>query len=796
VSGSARQGSLALNDIKAEDIDRIEIVKGAAATTLYGTEAAGGVIQIFTKKGSAGAPQWTAEGGGGANFQGHVGPKSDPTGLTLNNCRTPDMQNFLGTPFIDPTCPERGSWLRTGALQRYSLAVRGGGESMTYFMSGNYNSDEGVVPTNLHRDGGFRGNFSFVPGRNLSLSVNSSYIKRQVRWVPDGNLANGLLLNVGRGPAGNFRIGPECASPPAGTTCVTNAYILEQDIASLADHFITGFTVNWTPRPSLTNRVNVGYDYNYRDEQAIRPFGFLNVPRGSMGKSEWNHTKLSLDYAGSFQSGVPRVAGLQSTFSWGGQLFEDRDRFNSINGFDFSGPGEVTLESAARITLGDVDRTRVINTGFFLQEMLGWRDRLFLTLGLRVDGHSAFGDNFGLQEYPKASLAYVISEEGFWPQRFVPTLKLRAALGESGKAPGAFDAVKTWDPVPGDNAQPGVTIAQRGNPNLGPERTREVELGFDLGVLEDRVALEFTAYRARTYGALIEVTYPPSEGYTQEQLENVGTIQNQGIEAQLNAALLRGNLFDWQARLSLTTIKSRAIDLDGRELDAGTGSAQVREGYPVPAIFASRITNPDALADPVTETNQFIGPVYPTRIVGLGTTITLNRSLTIDLLGEYQGGGYTTNFIGYQNALRGIWQPCFAVQRLFHTARGADNTWGTADDQLSAIAGVPARDRGRCAHPDDRTRANSDYWISKTDFFKLRTVSLTYQLPQRLVFAGNTASITVAGRNLFRSTDYDGLDPESTDVQDQASADSFLGRREYYQLPSFKTLQATVRVSF
>jgi hypothetical protein len=276
----------------------------------------------------------------------------------------------------------------------------------------------------------------------------------------------------------------------------------------------------------------------------------------------------------------------------------------------------------------------------------------------------------------------------------------------------------------------------------------------------------------------------------------VGTIQNQGIEAQLNAGLLRGNLFDWAARLSLTTIKSKAIDLDGRELNAGTGSAQVREGYPVPSIFAVRITNPNDLADPVVVTNQFIGPVYPTRVIGLGTTLTFNRNLTLDVLGEYQGGGYTTNFIGYQNALRGIWQPCFAVQQKFHTARGADLTWGTADDQLSAIADVTARDRGRCAHPDDRTRANSDYWMSKTDFFKLRTVSLTYQLPQRLVFAGKSASVTVAGRNLFRSTDYDGLDPESTDVQDQTAAESFLGRREYYQLPSYKTLQATVRLGF
>jgi TonB-linked SusC/RagA family outer membrane protein len=793
LNGSARQGTLALNDIKAEDIERIEIVKGAAATTLYGTEASGGVIQIFTKKGTAGPPQWSAEVSGGANFQGHVGPKSDATGLFLNRCRGPELRDYNGNPFVDPTCPASGSWLRTGAVQRYATSVRGGGESMTYFLSGNYNSDEGVVPTNRLRDGGFRGNFSFTPGRNLLIQVNSSYNKKHIRWVPDGNLANGLFLNVARGPNNNFKGGKgECTGVPTTTICTANAYILEQELTNLADHFITGFTISWTPTASLTNRFNVGYDYNNRDEKSIRPFGFLNLPRGSMGKADWNRTKLSLDYAGSLQSSVWRVSDLKSTFSWGGQLFEDREHYAAVNGFDFSGPGDVTLESAARVTLGDVDRFRIINAGFFLQEMLGWKDRLFLTAGLRVDGHSAFGENFGLQEYPKLSASYVISEEEFWPRSWVPTLKLRAALGESGKAPGAFDAVKTWDPVAGDDARPGVTISQRGNPNLGPERTRELELGFDLGAFDDRLGLEFTAFRAKTYGALIEVTYPPSEGYSLNQLENVGTIRNQGIETQLNAGILRRRMIDWQARLNLTLLESEAIDLDGREIDAGTGNAEVREGFPVPAVFAFRIRNPDALAEPdVSPVPEYLGAVYPTRVIGLGTTLTFNQNLTLDVLGEFQGGAWLTNFIGYQNALRGIWQPCYDVQRRLYQARGADSTWNTADDQASLIANIPARERGKCAI--DRTRQNSDYWITKTDFFKLRTVSLTYALPQRFVFAGKSASLTVAGRNLLRSTKYDGVDPESNDGSDAGSG---LGRREYYQLPGFKSVQATMRVTF
>jgi TonB-dependent starch-binding outer membrane protein SusC len=798
-TAGARQNTLPINDIKAEDIERIEIVKGAAATTLYGTEASNGVIQIFTKKGTSGRPQWSAEVGAGTNFQGHVGPKSDPAGLFVNHCRGGELVNAFGDPFTDPTCPLRGSWLRTGAAQRYSVAVRGGGESMTYFLSTNYNSEEGVVRTSRAQDGGFRGNFSFTPARNLALAVNTSYNKRLINWLPDGNLANGFLLNVARGANNNFKGGKgECI----GITiiCTTNAYILEQEIANDADHFISGFTVNWNPTAALTQRVNIGWDYNSSDNKQHIPFGFLNLANGSLFQATWNHTKLSLDYAGSFQSKLWRLSNIASTLSWGGQVFDDRDRYTSFTGSSFSGPGEPTLASAARITLGVASRPRIVNAGFFLQEMLGWRDRLFLTGGLRIDGNSSFGEDFGLQTYPKVSASYVISDESFWPAKWVPTMKLRAALGESGKAPGPFDKIQTWDPVAGDDARPAVSLAQRGNPNLGPERTREIELGFDAGAFDNRIGLEFTAFRARTYSTLIGVRYPPSEGYDLAQLENVGTIENKGIETQLNAGILRGDRIDWQVRANLTAMKNKAIDVgevagEPRQIPTGEDS-WVRKGYPVATIFAAKIRNPDAFEDPIVDLDQEIGPMYPTRIIGVGTTLTLGNRVTFDAQGEYQAGAFLSNFIGYQGANRYFWRPCYEVQQKMRVAYGPDLTRGTTDDgPASALDGVTARDRARCS--TDRTIQNSNFWITNTDFFKLRSVSVTLNVPQRLVAFGKSASITVAGRNLYKWTKYDGLDPESRDATDQAVGGGYqLGRREYYQLPPYKSILFTLRSTF
>jgi TonB-linked SusC/RagA family outer membrane protein len=791
ITPGARQSTNAFNDIKPEDIDHIEIVKGAAATTLYGTQASGGVIQIFTKRGASAKPQWAFSVAEGFNSTGHVGPDSDPNGLYMNNCQGVKTAGD-GTKFMDPTCPSDGSWLQNGPVQRYELNVRGGSDALNYFLSGNYNQENGVIRTGGDKNGGFRANFGFTPARNLMVTFNSAYDKKQITWLPDGNYTNGFTLNVMRGSSNNFKggKGDDCASVPSGVSCITNGYILDQQIQNDADHFISGLTVNWAPLAGLTQRFNAGFDYNNSNNSLLEPFGFLSLPTGSMNQQMWNHTKLSLDYAGSYQNTMKSIA---STFSWGGQLFDDRERFTTLTGTNLSGPGEPTLESFANRTLGVANAPRVVNGGFFLQEMVGWKDRLFLTGGLRVDGNSAFGSSFGLQTYPKISASYVMSDEAWWPKRFVETLKLRGAIGESGKAPGAFDAVRTWDPSPGDNGKPGVSIAQRGNPDLGPEVTRESEIGFDLGAFDNRLGLQMTGFWARTDRALIGVVYPASEGFSTSQLTNVGSLSNEGLEAQLNGTIIQTRDFEWQGRVNLTSLGSKALDIGGVPIATGLGS-YVREGFAVPSYFGTKITNPDAIAAPIPSatSDQYIGPEYPNHILSYGTTLTFRGNLTLDALLEEQRGGMLDNYIGFQNAKRFVWQPCFATQAALRTANGPDGKLNTADDDPGALAGITALERARCSI--NTAEQSSDYWYAKTDFVKLRSVSLSYRLPQRFSFTnGGTTTLTLAGRNLFTWTNYDGVDPESSD---QSDAGTGLGRREYYQLPPYRTFLATLRLTF
>lgn len=776
-SVGGRQGTLPLNDIDPADIARIEVVKGPAATTLYGTEASGGVIQIFTKRGSATKPIWHAEASGGFNNIGHIGPDDDPTGMFLNECRGPDLVAGDGTRFEDPTCPESGSWLSNGPVQRYSLSVRGGSENTSYYASGNYADEKGVLPTGGNKDGGFRGNFSFRPIDGLELALSSSYTRRDVQWVPDGNNGSGVILNVSRGPFGNFQ-GTGCVDEDV--VCVNNAAIFSSDVSTKSDHYITGLTITYAPGEKVSNRLAVGYDYNNAVITDLNPFGFPRVPLGSLARRNWGQKLITVDYAGSVN--VPIGSSFVSKSSWGGQLFDKRHTFSSISAENFSGPGLPTLTSAALRNVDSDDNDRVINAGFFLQEMLGWRDRLFVTGGLRVDGNSAFGTGFGLQPYPKVSASYVISEEPFWPTSVIETMKLRGAIGESGKAPGAFDARRTWASVAANDGQPAVTTDHVGNPDLGPERTREYEIGFDASALGGRIGVGFTYYKQHTFDALIPVLQPPSQGFTTSQLENVGELNNHGLELSLDADLVRSENLNWHARLNFSTIKSEAGDIGGQTLTIDALQRMyVKQGLPVPAYIGKKITNPNEFADPVIEEDAFLGSAFPTRIISPSTTITFLKRFTLDVLGEFQRGGHLLNATGYQNAYKGVWQPCLATQAKMERVSSGEDP--------NALNDVTALERARCTLSS--SVRDYDWWIESTDFFKLRSVSLTYDLPDDLVPGLRNASVTLAGKNLYTSTDYTGSDPEVTDVRDND-----FGRRDYYNFPSYRTFLASIRVTF
>ena len=772
-----RQFISPLNDIAAEDIDHIEIVKGSAATTLYGTEASGGVIQIFTKQGREGAAAWNMSTTVGFNNMGHVGPSSDPTGLFFNDC-SGTLGIGSGTKFQDATCPASGSWLHNGPIARLHLGVRGGTSSgINYNVSGNADSEEGVLPTGGAYNRGIRANLGFMPAKGLSINVNQSIANTRTVGFPDGNSANGALLNISRGSGSNYK-GPGCAD--LTVVCVNNDSLFTNRIVNVLNHFITGATVTYQPIEALTNRLAVGFDYNHADIKYVVPFGNYRVPLGSMWQTLWERQFLSADYATTYRHQL--ASTISTSTSVGGQVFESRISSTDLESDNFAGPGDPTLVSGSTRLISDVNQQRVTNAGLFAQELLGWRDVLFLTLGVRMDGNSAFGKSFGLQTYPKVSASYVISDENFWPRQVIQTLKLRGAVGDAGKAPGAFDAVRTWSPVAAENGKPAFSTNTIGNPDLGPERTREVELGFDASAVESRVNLQYTHFSDHTYDALIPVQQAPSLGFSGSQLINVGELKSSGHEVMLRAELLRRQAANVIARVGFTKLHSEAGYIGGEELTVfALGRTYVKEGYPVPSYIGLKVMNPNELANPVIKPDQFLGSVYPTRTWTPGLNMRFFDRVEVDLQGEWQLGGHNLNAVGYQNANLQSWQPCYEAQAAMKTAAAGDS---------SALAGFTALERARCTI---NTKIARDYsfWVEKADFFKLRSASVTFTLPPRLLLGARNGSLAFAGRNLWKSTKYTGTDPEVSDQRDDTFA-----RRDYYVFPTSRSFTVTLRMGF
>ena len=773
---SSRQSVSPLNDIAASDIDRIEVVKGPAATTLYGTEASGGVIQIFTKRGREGPAVWTLEASAGVNSMGNFGPRSDPTRMFVRECRGPNVVDVNGVAFEDATCPASGSWLQNGFLGRYSLGVRGSGSGINYAISGNLDNEFGVLRVGHNKTGGLRANFGFAPSKTVTLAFNTSWQRRNTAMISDGNSADGFLLNVSRGPGSNFK-GTGCSTTTI--VCVINDTLFSKSNTIGGDHFITGGTATWNPTASISNRLSIGIDYNNNDIRTINPFGFPRTPTGQYFQTLWNRQLMTVDLASTWKQTYSK--NFAGTSSIGGQLFDSRLNSTDLQGDNFAGPGLPTLISASLRQITDVNQQRVINAGVFAQQMIGWRDRLFVTAGARIDGNSAFGTGFGLQTYPKLSMSYVLSDESFWPSNLVETFKFRAAVGEAGKAPGAFDATRTWNPIAAEGGLSGFTPGQLGNPNLGPERTRESEVGFDAGFWGGRIGAVFTYFSARTNDAIINVAYPPSQGFATNQPENVGTIKNSGFEAQLTASFDPTSWSRLETRLQYTKVQGEAVDLGGRVLTIDALSrSYVKEGLPLPSYVGLKVRNPNELGAAVIDTNQLLGATFPTQIINPSVTLTLFKNLSIEAIGEFQRGGHLLNAIGFQNSGLGIWQPCFAAQKALRAAAAGD---------ASTLANVNAKDRMRCSIV--AAQRDYSYWVESADFFKLRSLSASYDVPKRFTPGARNLTVSVVGRNLFVNTNYTGSDPE---VADQRT--STFSRRDYYVFPTYRTFLFSVRTSF
>jgi TonB-linked SusC/RagA family outer membrane protein len=780
-----------LDMINPNDIERIEVIKGSAATTLYGTEASNGVIQIFTKKGSTGAPVWSVEALAGTMWSNRFGYCGEEGCIQSGTVRNGQFTAFpdAGTSkyiYMEPwICYDRpfkcGVFQKTPYEMSYSASVRGGGSNLQYFSSGEYFDVHGNTPNDYLDRWAARGNFTYSPFTELQLQWNTAYSNQNQTNSPQGNNAEGLELNAFRQNQNYFA---------SGDPTLINL-VMGQTLAQNIERFTTGGTSTYSPVADLTNRFTIGYDFSNHETRNIRPFGFYAHPEGIIYVGQFQKRILTFDYVGSYAFNV--LENLKSSFSWGGQAVGDDDRLVEGNGSGFPGAAVPTVNSAAQ-SRGYEERQRVWNAGFFFQDVFDLNNKYFLTLGTRVDGNSAFGSGFGLQVYPKASVSWVASDESFWNPSW-GNVKVRAAYGKAGRAPGAFDAVRTWENTP-IVGEPAFIPNNVGSPDLGPEVTTEIEAGFDASWVSDRIRTAFTYYRQRTDDALMNVRQMPSNGFTRSQLLNVGQIKNWGSETSVDVSAIRSENYGLDLNLALSTNKSLVV----------SHTEKINEGRSISWSNITVINNPDVLvntpgqvpvcadlnndktvtkdelpaATPCRWNSQYLGPNLPTRTVAGSLSLRVPGQIVLSLRGEYRGGNVLSsmNPMATGRSVRSpLCTPYYANQ-----------------EDVTLKQNIPALWMARCT-PSLAT----GYWIDAS-YAKLRsltaTIPMDFAFPDRIQTSTLTISMnnfyTWAKQSWFGAYGFENFGNDGI----AASGLGATGISTNERIPAPATLRASLRVTF
>jgi TonB-dependent starch-binding outer membrane protein SusC len=712
-SGGA--GEDRLGDINPADIERIEVLKGAAATTLYGSEASNGVIQIFTRRGQTGMPaQWSVD---------------VSTGINRHRANFPTTMFPLFTgPDGTRALDANETMIENGLIQNYDVTVRGGAENVTYFISAGYMDEEGSVKPNWQRRGNMRVNLRFLPSDNWTMEVNSAYARNRILSLQSGNNWTALLGNA---TIGNPR--QVTAERPYGEPWVAVEDIRRIEAYTDASRWTGGITAIYNPGPNLTQRLTLGLDALSDEKERLMPFGSFYVYAGDQGERNVGYRSFqsfTADYLGQYNFNLTPT--VESELAWGAQGFWEMERVSMATGRQFAGPG-VTVVGGGALTFGDEEFKEVINLGFFAQNRFAFDDRLFLTLGLRVDGNSAFGTNYGLQPYPKADAAWDLSRSPNLPGA-ISSLRLRGAVGMSGLAPGAFDQFRTFTAIAALDDQPAVTPDNPGNPDLKPEATTEIEAGFEMGLFDDRVGIDFSAFRATTRDALLAVALPPSAGFSSSQLQNAGEILNQGFELSLNSTLYQSPRLRWHSTFNVDYTDNEVVSLGETAQDGVLGA--FREGYPVRMMFATQIASYDATTNTHTRTDTtvYVGKAHPDWNFGLANTLEFGNLRLYGLVTAEKGATFSNSDRPYR------------IRFL------------TGDEYLSTLDSN--------LQPTAQSDSLFDYFnlvsaFDSRDHVRIRELSMSYQLPDEWLsgLGLQRTTVTLSGQNLHWWDDCNCMDP-------------------------------------
>lgn len=735
--GNEENSANRIADLDPNDIQNIEVLKGASAAAIYGTRANAGVVIITTKRGRQGKTD--------IRFSQDTGFNTIINKLGLRPWTAQSVEDAFGAAEVDLYNAAIASgglidyedeiYGETGLITDTRISASGGGESTRFFVGASYRDEEGIIKNTGFDRFSLRANVDHRISKTFSFSTSSNYVRSNSSRSFTGNeneggLSYGYTLAFTRpwidlfpDENGVYPDNPNYSGNP----------ILVRDLAKNEDsnnRFIQGlkFTTDIlnTGQDAVKLIFNGGIDYLANETYVYVPEihqaqrgnqnGFIGVGKNIFTNFNyqtigvWNHNAMDGALALTTQGGISYLE--QQTdlvFNQATQLI----------------PNQTNLSQGSAQSITQTTST-VKEFGYFGQVEGNYQDQLIGTIGYRLDKSTLNGDPNKYYGFPKASLAVNLHNFDFWNSSFLDRLKFRAAYGETGSS-GAFGSAFTGLNQVSIGGTGGSSInTLKGDPDIEPETSSEFEVGFDAGLF-DKVSLEVSYYNRKVNDLLLSRVLPTSTGFGSETT-NLADLENNGLEVGLNINAFSQENFVWNSTVNFWFNRSEITRLDvpafpqpGAGFGLGLGTFYIEEGQPVTQLAGNIDGSPTQ-----------IGDVEPDFQMAFTNSFTIAKQFDVSFLLQWKNGGENLN-----------------LSRLLTDLGGTSPDLDTPEGQERAGLGFVA------------TR-----FIEPAGYLRLREAAIYYRLPQTaLDFFGDTVSgikIGVSGRNIFTITDYSSYDPETS----------------------------------
>ncbi|MBX6330256.1 MAG: TonB-dependent receptor [Gemmatimonadaceae bacterium] len=672
-----------LDEIDPNSIETIEVLKGPSAATLYGADAANGVIVIATKKGRSGPPRWTVSADRGLTYMpgrypaqyfrwGHTTSDDAPRWCPVIDlsCTADSVVRFQ--PLNDPDLTMLGH----GEVTRATAGVSGGSDALSYAFTGSASEEVGLLTLPRFVNRQFRAAHGSAPPswmrRPHDYKAFSGTSRIRVRLGADADVSLttmfscddqqrsslenqlGQLMYTYIDPATNAYLLAGNGGYLSSPSLISDFYQRATDEATT---FRNALSVTWRPAGWLSGSADAGLDLINRADEILVPRGYSPAEDsvGVFNRGTGSSLVSTLNLRGTATAPLPWGFALQTAV--GANYTGTRTDDASFYGYDI--PVAAVSPMQAKSVRSSASRASMATFGMYVEPTLS-RKHLWLSTGLRMDGGSTFGEHAKLAGFPKVSLSYLLSDEPFFPFKgLFNTLRLRAAYGHAGVQPGVGDQLRIYGApigVPLDSqAVDIVLLTGIGNTTLKPERSTELEGGIDADLLDDRLSLSVSGYRKTRKDALMRFPLPPSVFGDQATIErNIGVVRNTGIEASISAQLLRRDALTWSAQLQVSHNRNVVVSLAPgvaglNNATGGVGSLyRLAVGYPLFGIWARPIVgyadvNGNGVIEPgevqVGDSAMYMGASMPDYDASLSTGVSLFRgAVRVDASFQYEHG--------------------------------------------------------------------------------------------------------------------------------------------------------------